>query len=1120
MGDEEILTPKNAGRIKMEANRRRKLGGKSGIFVILGGLAWVFCTSAFGAASFQGLGDLPGGAYESCAYSVSGDGSVVVGYSQSVNRQAFRWTATGGIVGLSAYTAYGASSNGSVIVGGVYLGGSRQAFRWTVDGGVVGLGYLPGAQKSDAFGVSADGLVVVGVSSTSPTVNEATRWTWGGGMVGLGDLSGGDFSSFANGVSADGLVVIGHGTSASGSEAFRWTAATGMVGLGDLAGGIFKSQASAVSADGSVVVGYGNSSSGQEAFRWTSDGGMVGLGDLEGGAFKSNALAISADGSIVVGSSSSALNSYYGEAFYWTELGGMQSLKDVLINLGADLTAWDGTTWTLTSATGISADGKTIVGYGSNGGSREAWIAVLPSPKTHYVDADANGANDGSSWADAFNYLQDALTAANYGDEIRVAEGSYEPDQGAGITPGDRQATFQLKNGVALYGGYAGFSAPDPNDHNIQLYQTILSGDLNGDDVDLNDPGDLLNNPCRAENSYHVVTGSNTYETAILNGFVIRGGNADGSYPPHYYGGGMLNFTAYPSPTVTNCTFIDNSAAYDGGGMLNWSGTPMVTNCTFKGNCAYWHGGGMYNYCSHPSLTNCIFTSNSAPAGGGMCNYSHCNPKLTQCAFRSNSAVYGGGMYNWDTRLWLVNCVFSGNSAANAGGGICNRSYGNTYLTNCMFSGNFAEEGGGMWNDRSFQWLSNCTFIGNKAKYFGGMSSHYGGKLWVSNCILWANTDSGGTDESSQIGIGWPFVNYCCLQGWTGRLEGTGNTGSDPCFVAPGYWGDANDPNIFVDPNDPNSIWVDGDYRLRGGSPCIDAGSNTAVSADTTDLDGDGNTTEQIPWDLDGNPRVYGGRVDMGAYEAMVINHLPVACVLGGDRVVEADSNCEGRVTLDGSCSSDEDSTAGTNDDINDFDWYEVVDVCDPNSDIYLGSGEVIECNLGLGEHLIVLEVTDKAGAFDSNEVVITVEDVTPPEFSLFVEPNVLWPPNHRMVRIDASWEVSDNCDEEVEVSLVGVTSSEQDDGRGDGRTKNDIVIGDDGSIYLRAERTGSGAGRVYTITYEAVDDSGNATEASAEVLVPDGYRWRHRERIRPKTLDTGPKTIDSRRKRSKRVNE
>jgi hypothetical protein len=119
-------------------------------------------------------------------------------------------------------------------------------------------------------------------------------------------------------------------------------------------------------------------------------------------------------------------------------------------------------------------------------------------------------------------------------------------------------------------------------------------------------------------------------------------------------------------------------------------------------------------------------------------------------------------------------------------------------------------------------------------------------------------------------------------------------------------------------------------------------------------------------------------------------NTAPIACIVGGDRVVEAGGDCQARITLDGSCSSDEDSTAGTNDDINDFDWYEVIDACEPNSDIYLGSGEVIECNLGLGEHLIILEVTDKAGAFDSNEVVITVEDVTPPEFSLVVEPNMI----------------------------------------------------------------------------------------------------------------------------------
>ncbi|MHC4281982.1 MAG: hypothetical protein ACYSWZ_03270, partial [Planctomycetota bacterium] len=101
-------------------------------------------------------------------------------------------------------------------------------------------------------------------------------------------------------------------------------------------------------------------------------------------------------------------------------------------------------------------------------------LAVVGSvhADTIYVDADATGTNNGSTWADAYNYLQNALTDASSGDEIRVAEGIYKPDLGNGITPGDRQATFELINGVILEGGYAGFGAPDPNARDIELYET------------------------------------------------------------------------------------------------------------------------------------------------------------------------------------------------------------------------------------------------------------------------------------------------------------------------------------------------------------------------------------------------------------------------------------------------------------------------------------------------------------------------------------------------------------------------------------------------------------------------------------------------------------------------
>jgi probable HAF family extracellular repeat protein len=192
----------------------------------------------------------------------------------------------------------------------------------------------------------------------------------------LGDLPGGEFESFAYGVSADGSVVVGDSRSSDLPEAFRWTSAGGMVGLGDL---LFWSGANGVNADGSVVVGYSFSASGLEAFRWTSAGGMVGLGDLPTGEFNSFANGVSADGSVVVGQGLSADGD---EAFRWTANGGMTRLWDVLLANGVDPAA-DG--WTqLVDAEGVNADGitMTIVGYGIRNGNREAFVAVVPEPSS------------------------------------------------------------------------------------------------------------------------------------------------------------------------------------------------------------------------------------------------------------------------------------------------------------------------------------------------------------------------------------------------------------------------------------------------------------------------------------------------------------------------------------------------------------------------------------------------------------------------------------------------------------------------------------------------------------------------------------------------------------------
>lgn len=173
----------------------------------------------------------------------------------------------------------------------------------------------------------------------------------------------------------DGSVIVGRGRSGLGFEAFRWTATQGLVGIGDLPGGAFESEARAVSADASVIAGVSSSAFGQEAFLWTAENGMVPLGDLPGGSLSSQANAIAYDGSIIVGFGNNMLGDQ--EAFIWDATNGMRSLKSVLENdYGLDLSGWR-----LRDATGISADGQTIVGWGDRQpGASEAWIVHIPEP--------------------------------------------------------------------------------------------------------------------------------------------------------------------------------------------------------------------------------------------------------------------------------------------------------------------------------------------------------------------------------------------------------------------------------------------------------------------------------------------------------------------------------------------------------------------------------------------------------------------------------------------------------------------------------------------------------------------------------------------------------------------
>ena len=264
--------------------------------------------------------------------------------------------------------------------------------------------------------------------------------------------------------------------------------------------------------------------------------------------------------------------------------------------------------------------------------------ATTVSTSLPYAKPSAAGTGDCLSWANACP-LRTALTNATSGDQIWVAAGAHTPS-----ATGDRTATFQLKNGVAVYGGFPNVGDPVFTDRNPAVNVTVLSGDLNGDDVGFNNNG---------ENSNHVVMGATG---ATLDGVTISGGNADWSYSS-YQGGGMYNSGS--SPALSNVVFSGNTA-YSGGGMYNTSSSPTLSNVTFSGNTAY-AGGGMYNPSSSPTLSNVTFSGNSATYGGAIYNY-YGHPVLSNVTFSGNSATYGGGMFNDSSHPQVRNSILWGDS--------------------------------------------------------------------------------------------------------------------------------------------------------------------------------------------------------------------------------------------------------------------------------------------------------------------------------------------------------------------------------------------------------------------------------------------------------------------------
>ena len=507
---------------------------------------------------------------------------------------------------------------------------------------------------------------------------------------------------------------------------------------------------------------------------------------------------------------------------------------------------------------------------------------VSPAEPVIYVDARAHGAHDGSDWANALVSLQDALAGATPGWEVRVAGGIYTPDQGTGIAPGNREASFKLAGGITIRGGYAGVGASDPDARNVQTYATVLSGDLASNDLPVADPCDLWREASRTDNSRHVLTAVAGKGEATLDGVQVIGGYAFGpsmasTITDGSQGAGLLMTGG--SLTLNNCTFSGHWASGDGGAICVADGHLNVAGCTFRangaglesrGNQTRGTGGAIRSDGkSQMTLARCKFYSNFAGSQGGALDNDKGSVVLTRCVFVQNRAgnAGGGGIWNGEGQLNLAGCTFFGNRSNANGGALVNGWKGLLSAADCCWHANasmlragaihnFAGGKTTLWNCTL---AANCQDGGRGAIVCGGAPGPGVGELTIANSILWNGGSEISNEDKSVVTVGHTDIQG----GWLG----TGNLNIDPLFVRPAG-------------TDGIAGTEDDNLRLRSGSPCVDRGDSTLRPKDFADLDADGDLQESLPLDLDGQRRVVGTKVDLGAYEVQPASSSTPALVL------------------------------------------------------------------------------------------------------------------------------------------------------------------------------------------------------------------------------------------------
>jgi hypothetical protein len=391
-------------------------------------------------------------------------------------------------------------------------------------------------------------------------------------------------------------------------------------------------------------------------------------------------------------------------------------------------------------------------------------IASLPQLRAraasrYYVKGNGGSdSNSGLSWNQAFKNLQQALSVAASGDEIWVAKAVYYPDNGGPYPLDSRSAVFTLKNGVKVYGGFAGTES-SLSERNIAANPTILSGDV--DNNDANTDGNFIaetTSDIIGTNAYHVVNTSALNAVTSLDGFIITAGQANAASDPDRSGGGLYN--SQGQPALQNLTFVGNYAE-NGGGIFNQDGTPSLNGVRLNHNFALYNGGGMWN-AGESSMVNSTFDGNVAgSSGGGLMNFGTANnssdPALTNIIFSNNQAPSGGGMENSFGNPSLGTVTFNSNNASFHGGGMANLDDSKPALNSVTFTKNTSGNGGGMFNLSSQPGLTFVDFTANEANFGAGMyndnsnPSLYGG-------VYDSNLASGAGGGMENINGGAPYV--------------------------------------------------------------------------------------------------------------------------------------------------------------------------------------------------------------------------------------------------------------------------------------------------------------------------------------------------------------------------